>query len=140
MNASDPKRAEKVRGRILWLRDLAASWVADRPQHRGARSKPYADLMFVYGMARLGFGDTPACSRLWREARQELTNLDEIHQWLCSALSFRIRQAVEGEPHAGRLSRSLRDRLEQMERTTRYKVQRLLAHSRILEPYERVDP
>jgi len=76
-----------------------------------------------------------------QQAREGLTKKrDTVHRWFLEAFEYRIQQTLDGTADHERLDPSLLERLEQMERFDRYKVDRLRQHSRILEPHEKIDP
>src|SRR5205807_6973924 len=64
----------------------------------------------------------------------------EVHTFLYNAFEFRVRQALEGRPHAGPLPQEQMEYLAHMDRMPRYVIDRLRQHSYILEPNSRVDP
>jgi hypothetical protein len=112
-------------------------------------SKAYVDLMFAFGLARIGA--RVAADGLVGEARAVLKPQGEAHSFLFDAYAYRIRQALEGRPHSGPLSDGLRKRLRGLVEERRlsrdvmgigvpYVIDRLRACSRILEPDHRISP
>ncbi len=99
------------------------------------------------------------------EAIQAIPEPDQVHTWLYDAFAARVQQAVDGHGASGTeasegLPEDLLVRLEQLEKPAylqhmvgpnldkernrlkqdRYKIDKLRAHSRILEPHEKIDP
>ncbi len=129
---------------LLSLRELAQEWVSastTQTQHNATAQTPaYVDLIFAFGLARLGEAD--AASEALARARAVLTGPggDDAHRWLLAAFAYRARQALRGEPLTGPLPNDEVRLLGDMERLRRYVVDRMRKHSRILEPDQRVDP
>jgi hypothetical protein len=106
----------------------------------------YTDLVFGFGLARLGAPE--AAQELLREAervlspaeRSALPALDDVPLFLYGAYEYRIKQALEGKPHAGLLPPEQMEYLEHMDRMPRYTVDRLRQHARVLEPDGPIDP
>lgn len=136
------ERARTVRDHVLRLRDLAHRWIATtrlQGVHAEARlTSAYADLMFAFGLARLG--EVAESQRLVQAAKDVLGPLDDVHTFLLEAFDFRIHQALEGKSISGPLPPEQIEYLGQMERDPRFKVDRLRENSRILEPHEKLDP
>jgi hypothetical protein len=134
------------------LRDLAQEWVErsgglvyHTVSKKGIQisyqvpTDSYVDLTFAFGLARLGAAD--AARELLGRARAVLgATEDDAHQFLLTAYTFRITQALEGKPHSGPLPAEQIEHLEHMERLTGYLVDRLRRHARVLEPDEKIDP
>jgi hypothetical protein len=150
--ASD--RFRLVREQLLRLRTMVQQWLG-KGTLVGPGSFMYSDLIFAYGLARLG--DATNSQQLLREADKRLRERDFVHDWLYQAYEFRIRQALEGKAHAGRLSQEMLESLAEHDRVDetgldvgtlkdlkdklrleRYKIDRLLEHARILEPHEKI--
>jgi hypothetical protein len=125
-----------------WLRslhELARAWVASGGQANAwAQTLSYVDLLFAFGFARLGASQDAI--ELMERSREVLSGLDDAHLFLFHAFRYRIREALEGRPHAGPLPHDQMDNLEALERLARYVVDRLRKHSRILEPDQRLNP
>jgi len=116
-------------------------------------TEAYVDLMFAWGHARLG--DVVPTQRLIEEgveccqqvsASSEESELS-IRKWLVDAFSYRIKQAVNKQPHDGPLPADLQARLDGgskskrfRDQPIRYAIDVLRYISRILEPSESIDP
>jgi hypothetical protein len=103
----------------------------------------YTDLVFAFGLARLGAND--AALDLLRRAESVLLDWPggheaDVHQCLCRAYGFRVRRAVEDQPHRGSLPAEIQDGIACLDHLPRYAVDRLRNHSAILEPEDKVDP
>jgi hypothetical protein len=133
------QRFRDVRDWMKSLCDQAQTWVEkNRDEMQKPPMAPYVDLLFAFGMARLG--ETDACRQLMRRARAILADKDEAHAFLLESFEYRITQALEGKPHTGPLPPKLMERLGGMVALPRYVADRLRKHSRILEPEREVDP
>ena len=138
----------ELRERVqAWLRageaDEEARWNAD-PERifqsgfwRPNCSRDYVDLIFAFGLARIG---AKGESRRLRPGARAFAAADAEHQFLFAAFSWRIDEADAGRPHAGPLPELLVQYLERMDRLSRYVVDRMRKDSRILEPEVRVNP
>src|SRR3712207_5654722 len=118
------------------LRDLAREWVERNGgllgwiETGGKRVKEfpiptdsYVDLIFSFGLARLGEHD--ACRELLCRASEVLGGTgDEVHQFLLRACSYRIVQGLEGKPHTGPLPAEQIEHLRRMDRLHGYAVDR----------------
>src|SRR5262249_54724539 len=135
------QRFRAVRQWLTDLADMAHKWVREVGQPTTQAATPmdgYVDLVFSFGLARLG--ETDASRELLVRAQGVLGQADDVHQFLLGAFQHRISQALEGKPHAGPLPDEHLEYLGKMERMPRYVVDRLRQHSRILEPNQRIDP
>lgn len=130
-SGADASRHRLLRERLLALREVVAQWIPTE------QTRVYADLILAYGLARLG--ETAEAQRIVAWARQQLRKGDGLHQWALAAYEFRIAEASQSKD-GSQLSPALLAGLERMERVERYKADRLRQHSRIIEPYERIDP
>src|SRR5262245_54011644 len=110
-------------------------------------TQAYVDLMFAWGRARLG--DAPAARALMAEAESSLrVSPGPAHLWLLDAFTFRIEQANAGQPHGASWPALLQSRLNDLRNPPLrwagpadcYIVDRLRSRSRILEPFECVNP
>jgi hypothetical protein len=101
-------------------------------------TRAYADLILSWGLARLGAASE--ASQLWKQARTILATRDQVHRFLLEAFGHRIEQILDGRPAEGPLPPALLDELQHMPEMDRYKIDWLRQQSRILEPYERIDP
>jgi hypothetical protein len=133
---------QRVRAAREWfgeLPDAAKAWSATASLVGAAAeaTAAYIDLIFAFGLARLG--ETGAARSALTHACDALGHQDEVHSFLSRAFEYRIRQALEGKPHAGPLPDALSEELEPMDKMARYVVERLLERSRILEPDRAVD-
>jgi hypothetical protein len=118
-----------------WLRsvrDLAHTWMGQQRPSYAPPTEAYADLLFAFGLARLG--DSAAATDLVGQAHAALVGRDAVHQWLLEAFDYRLGSALAGQPHEGPLPEALHDRLVAMDRLSRYVIDRLRQHSRVLEP------
>jgi hypothetical protein len=141
----DGERLQAVR---LWLRDLcdrAHDWVqrsAGSWKAAGDKTGAYVDLLFAFGLARVGALE--ACRQLVRRAQAELDSGSDVHSFLLQAFDYRVRQALEGKPHAGPLPAEHLEYLSHMardpaEKHAKYMVDSLRQRSRILEPGQQAD-
>jgi hypothetical protein len=134
--------SQRFRAVRQWMTDLAAlaqEWVKEGGVPNATAQTPaYVDLVFSFGLARLGEND--AARDLLARARAVLAPKDEAHSFLFGAFEHRIKQALDGKPHTGPLPNDQLEYLELMERLLRYVVDRLRKHSRILEPDQRINP
>src|SRR5262245_27637866 len=114
-------------------------------------NKSYVDLMFAFGMAKLG--EVTTARDLMKAARDRLIEPagpkgapDRAHEFLCRAFEWRIENALQGKPHTGPLPPEIMDRLESVDdgrvntASKRYVVDRMRQQSWILEPHEKLDP
>jgi hypothetical protein len=137
-----------------WLMQLcvrARQW-ASRQGHdalyadKQPRTAEYIDLLFAFGLARLGEGGTSR--QLLQRASAGLAEGEDAHQLLLAGFRYRIEQALAGKPWGGPLPFEQLEYLEMLpdERRTdenvpaRYVVDRMRSVSRILEPDQHVDP
>ncbi len=133
------QRFRAVRQWLGELPDAAKAWSA-KTWSIGAAGEPtaaYIDLLFAFGLARLGEAD--AARALLRQAKDALHLKGAVHAFLHSAFEYRIRQALQGQPHAGPQPNELMQNLDAMDKMSRYVVERLLERSRILEPNRAID-
>lgn len=148
-------RFRQVRDQVARLRKSVQEW-AKKGANPGPGTPAYVDLLFAYGLARLG--ETAEAELLLREAGAALDRTDPVHHWLHDAYEHRIRQAMEGKGEADPLPEELLHRLERIDtaeyakelaprragaapetRYNRYMIDRLREHSRVLEPHEKVN-
>jgi hypothetical protein len=126
----------------MWIKDLvnsAQKWVKDnKDQLSNAPTEAYVDLIFAFGLARLGEVDA-ARERLNRAAAA-LAGKDDAHTFLLGAYRYRILQAIDGKPPAGPLPDELLGSLKGMSSLHPYIIDRLRKISRILEPEQRIEP
>jgi hypothetical protein len=129
-------RGRSVGDHLLRLRAPTQSWLGEG-MVTAPFTGPLADLMFAFGLARLG--DAAGSRKLVREAAAALEKRDPLTTWFHRAFEHRIDQVIEGKVAAGQLPRKLLDALDVMEPMSRYKADRLRQHSRIIEPHEKID-
>lgn len=135
------QRFRAVRQWLIDLANLAQDWLKDGgagAPSATAQTAAYVDLVFAFGLARLGESD--AARELLARARGVLSTRDDAHAFLYTAFEYRVRQALDGKPHTGPLPNDQLEYLEHMERLLRYVVDRLRKHSRVLEPDQRINP
>ncbi|HZV05380.1 MAG TPA: hypothetical protein VE999_09880 [Gemmataceae bacterium] len=161
----------RFRGMGQWLNNLcdkALRWLSKQKMHITASGKnlttqAYAELVFAFGLARLG--ETDACRQRLKHARETLEGEKKIaHDYLCRAFTLRIEQALAGQPPRGelfsvdeleRVEKAEKKRREEAEKRQRertankggeadlgpgYVIDRMRNISRILEPHQRVVP
>jgi uncharacterized protein (TIGR02996 family) len=124
--------------RLRRLGGLARAWVEQDGPHPASPMRGYVDLLFSFGLARLGEAD--GSRELLARAKGILGGRDEVHTFLFGAFEYRIKQALEGKPPTGPLPPRLLEYLEHMDRQPRYEADRVRQHSYILEPDGRIDP
>jgi len=139
---ADPAK-QNLAVELLRLRRAAHGWLRrDLAPEKLATNQAYADLIFAFGLARLGQND--ASRNLLKEASGVLDREDVVQRCFLRAFSYRIEEALAGRPHAGPLSNqvlvSFAD-LTKLEngRRLRYTADRMRDWSRIVEPHERCD-
>jgi hypothetical protein len=134
--------SQRFRAVRQWMTDLAAQaqeWIKEGGVPNATAQTPaYVDLVFSFGLARLG--ETDAARDILSHAKTALNGKDDAHKFLLDAFEHRVRQALDGKPHTGALPNEQLEYLEHMERLLRYVVDRLRKHSRILEPDQRINP
>ncbi|HJT79303.1 MAG TPA: hypothetical protein VJ739_19055, partial [Gemmataceae bacterium] len=136
-------QAERARGFRDWVAELsekAREWVTMNSREPGEsrhRTRAYADLIFAYGLARLG--EEERARSLLRRAEAELGLRDSVHSFLFHAFTYRAAQALQGRPHSGPLPPDQLADLAHLERTDQSFIDRFRHHSQILEPEQRID-
>jgi len=93
-------RFRLVRDQVVRLRTLVQDW-AKRGSMATTETHAYIDLIFAFGLARLG--ETTEARNLLRSAGEVLANADEVHSWLYAALEYRVQQALDGKAANERL-------------------------------------
>lgn len=116
---------------------LAGDWL-EREGLERAPTQAYMDLVFAVGLARTG--DNVLAQEALTRARDRLPSGDPVHAWLLAAYEHRIDQARAAESGASPLPWRVLAQLPAMEKRDRYKIDRLRQHSRILEPFAKIDP
>lgn len=130
------ERQAVLKNHLASLREQVAAWIQEPPGYP-ARTRVYADLLFAYGFTSLG--EVAEGERIVAWARQQLGTRDPLHQWTLKAYVYRIEQLARG-PRQASLSPELLKTLEGWDRTERYKADQVRKHSRVIEPFERIDP
>jgi hypothetical protein len=141
-------RMRLVRDRAVRVHRLVEQWHAGEDVKV---NKPYVDLMFAFGLAKLG--ESTAARDLINQARGRLLEPvgskgqpDPAHEFLWKAFAYRIENVLQGKPHSGPLPAELMARLETIDAdrnnqaSKRYVVDRLREQSWILEPHDKVQP
>jgi hypothetical protein len=136
----DSQHCREVREWLKRLCDKVHSWIEDNydPLDRKTPTQAYADLLFAFGLARLGEGDD--AKRLLQRARNTLNGENRVHRFLLTAFEGRIHNVLDGKSHTGPLPQALLDELEDMAQLDRYVIERVRHNSRILEPDRQIDP
>ncbi len=139
----DSERMRLIRERVTRLHILAQRWCSGGPELEVNR--PYIDLLFAFGLARLG--ESTAARNLQRSAADQLENRkdaqgnpDAVHQYLLQAFRYRIEQAISGKAPTGSLPRELTDAVKKMSDREKYIIERLSQDILLLEPQEQRDP
>lgn len=148
------QRFRSVRHWLVGLRDRAQLWARERsrppsPPSTSARTSAYIDLLFAFGLGRLG--EIDASNQLLNQASAQLTGTRRAHEFLLRAYTYRVRQAQESHPHAGPLPADLMGELPQIHEERKkknvttgvgddYIIDRLRQVSRILEPDQKIAP
>jgi hypothetical protein len=149
---ADKGRMREVSERASKLYVRAQKWGEEGCDSSGAivkvaHNRPYFDLMFAFGFARLG--DTTQAQELQRSAAGALGTFcdadgkpDMVHKLLLKAFEFRIEQAILGLNHHGTLPNELLTAIDSLAalNLSRYLINRFRDQSWILEPIEKIDP
>jgi hypothetical protein len=133
-SGADASRHRMLREQLLTLRDQVAEWVVEPPSST-ARTRAYADLIFAFGLARLG--EAAEANRILGWVRQKLNRKDNVHHWALIAFEHRIGEAQRGEMPGPLPAESLTV-LELMDRNDRFRIDKLRQRSRLIEPLERI--
>ena len=133
------------------MAETAREWIGRQgmdltTQQHKPQTREYSDLLFAFGLARLGEHD--AAVALLRRAGAVLAEEDDAHQLLFAGFDYRVRQALDGKPHGGPLPDEQMEMLDLLRKTDRresgthlhYVVDRLRDTSRVLEPHQKVEP
>jgi len=128
------------------LRPVVHEWLArDLTGPPLEYTRAYADLMFAYAFARLAAADD--ARRLETSAMAVLSvSANAAHGWLLGMFRFRIDEALAGKSNSGTFPEKMEppspdlgagyaSRMQEV-----YVTQRLRNLSRILDPFEVVDP
>ncbi len=147
--------SQRYRGMRQWMTqmcELAHMWAEEnsrsgerRPNGLSAPMKGYIDLLFAFGLARLGEHD--AARQLLQTAAAIFHEEEPVHVHLFKSFEFRIREALEGHTHAGPLPDEQYQEVQRLANsgrggsvTYRYVIERLRCHLRALEPNQQIDP
>jgi hypothetical protein len=128
-----------------WFRELRSqvqAWIGGCTEETAqeaavAPTKALADLLIAFGLASVR--ETEVSRTLLEQAGCVLGGGNEVHQFLFQAFHYRVQQCLNSGIHSGSLSPELLTKLSGMDKITRYRVDRLRKHSRILEPEDRVE-
>src|SRR5262245_46878595 len=95
-----------VRQWLAGLCERARPWIKEEGNQdeqflTDAPTAEYIDLIFAFGLARLG--DPDIARALLNRAQEVLRNRDEVHRFLLEGYRYRIEQGLQGQPHAGPL-------------------------------------
>jgi cellulose synthase operon protein C len=146
------QRYQGMRQWMTQLCELVHMW-AEENSRAGEKSnaelaapmKGYIDLLFAFGLARLGEPD--ACRHLLQRAAGNLGDHGPVHALLLMAFDFRVRQALDGKPHAGPLPEVYFRELNKLDQGAgkpdgldRYAAERMQCEMRILDPDRVIDP
>ena len=146
----------RVRGIMGTLYHAAVKW-CENGENVFQSTNQYLDLVFAFGLARLG--NVEESRRLVKKAEAivekkvasaKVDDYPEVHVMLLSAFRYRIDQVNLGRQHLGPLPEDWRDQLDrlmphdrkgnQQQTAPRYVVERLREKSLILDPVEKLDP
>jgi hypothetical protein len=136
----DSQRCREIRDWLKGLSEKARSWIDDNQDILGRKppTKAYADLLFAFGLARLG--ETDDARRLLQRARDVLFGDNLVHRFLFTAFEGRIQNVLNSKPHTGPLPQAMLQELEGMIQLDRYVIERVRHNSRILEPEWKINP
>jgi hypothetical protein len=139
------RMAEKARE---WIGKQGPEWTT---QTCTPRTREYSDLLFAYGLARMGERD--AYLLLRDRASRVLGEEDVAHFMLLQGFTYRIQQALDGKTSSGSLPSQMLDDLEKLRADRKvqkehnpqapdyaYMVERMRELSRVFEPDQKVDP
>jgi hypothetical protein len=143
------ERMRLVRDRAMQVHRQVERWHAGEDVKV---NKPYVDLMFAFGLAKLG--EVTSARDLMKNAVNLLTSgwhADPIqqraHDVLAKAFTWRIEQVLQGKPHQGPLPQEITREIQVIDQgrsqqgvNPKYIVERLIEQSWVLEPEEAIDP
>jgi cellulose synthase operon protein C len=141
---SGPRSGSRIKAIGNWLAGLceaAQEWLRTfgRPLVHAPKTEGYVDLLFAFGLARLG--EVDACQAYLERAKLVLAEDLDVHSFLLESYSYRIRQVLDGKPHGGPLPAEQMEYLQKiLSSEAQYAVDRLRHSSRILEPDQKVQP
>ncbi len=160
---NDSERVRQVRDRAEEIYQAVRKWVeigTKAPNVGKVKTDPnpsvgYVDLLFAFGLAKLGESQAAAklraAGRAILEQAPEESNRGIAGRFLAQAFDYRIQQALAGQPLAGRLPEELYEQLAQIQKRAKgavnnpyglahFAIERMQQQSKIVEPIERVDP
>jgi hypothetical protein len=153
---ADGRRGRDLGQWMVKMNELARRWV-DRQrgqaaiEYKEAKTKEYIDLLFAFGLARLGEHNTSR--ELLLRTQKTLVKEDEAHAILFRLFEYRIRQAMEGQATNTPLESESLKRLNELRRIVQarraekkketgpplsYVVDKMRETSRILEPLQKL--
>lgn len=159
---NDSERVRHVRDEAHALHHLVRAWAeagakggAVPTTADGNPTAAYVDLLFAYGLAKLG--ETQAAAKLADAAKAAFDRLPAeskpgiAGRFLYKSFRHRVDQAANGQPTTGRLPDHLYAELGEYDKKSQgvsnspfgeahYAVSRMLEQSQILDLYERPDP
>lgn len=166
----DSARVRLVREKALELHQLVRTWAekGGKPsqvavQSDGGATLAYIDLLFAFGLAKLGEA-TPAKSLVDAAQRHLEAKAPDpktpdgkplAASFLFRALKYRVDQATAGRPHVGLLPADFQTELAELHKKSgsqaagvsnnpfgmaHYVIARMREQSRVLEPQEKLDP
>lgn len=100
----------------------------------------YVRYLFSWGLAKLGQPELSSENRLLAESNLEGVKEDPVHHLCMMAFNSKIEQAMEGMPVGTSLPIEYVQARQDMGRFERYKADRLLQASRVLDPRGDFDP
>jgi len=132
----------------LFMRTRETAWAWCNQWHSSDSDEKvilrvFVDLTVAASLAR--FGDTDTARILLDESTKRWEKHDwevagPAHSWLYEAYAERVKQWCRGEPAHAPLPAGLRRDLGALEKKDRETAERYLQFSRVLEPFERIDP
>jgi cellulose synthase operon protein C len=142
--------------RIMGLRAAAWDWCRGRSSSTGEWNdgnpvqRVFVDLTFAFAFARIG--EHQVARTILADVgepygggkRRSPGMMEPYQRWLWQAYRERVQRQINGDPPAAPLSAELRRSLDDLSSgpwtTQRTSCDRFLQFSRILEPFDRVDP
>ncbi len=134
---------------VLFMRTREKAWEwchrgqAGRPAEKMSVLRVFVDLTVAAALARFGDTDTARVlldesAKRWEQDAAKQATLG--HHWVYTAYAERVRQSCRGEPAHAPLPAGLRRDLGVLDKENRETAERYLQFSRVLEPFERIDP
>lgn len=159
---ADSDRIREVREKAIELHKLCRTWVEHGVKPRTATASSehgttvaYVDLMFAFGLAKLGEAST---AHVLAEAGEKIlanVSAGDSHRLVASylgrAFHYRIAESIAGKPHVGPLPIDLRDEFDAMQASGKanfndpkwkasYMIARFREQSEIVDPQEKLEP